>query len=188
MKTLPILIALLWSSLTARADETIHVTGKAPRWTPAKSVQGVGKPLPYSDEAVLSDAWTRAWLVLEVNEQGVVERMKFLKRPGFDLDGIAIATAFAMTFTPARDQYDRPMRSHVIWPLEWPSAGWLVARNGIYSAQHLVDVWGNPLENNVPCAGSGPLQMDSIHPVYRDCSQPDLSKANTLPWIERPKK
>jgi len=35
----------------------------------------------------------------------------------------------------------------------------------------------------VPCAGSGPWQMDSIHPVYKDCSQPDLAKAAAEPWI-----
>ena len=37
----------------------------------------------------------------------------------------------------------------------------------------------------VPCAGSGPLNLDGRNRSYRDCSQPDLSAAPALPWITR---
>ncbi|MDQ3334186.1 MAG: carboxypeptidase regulatory-like domain-containing protein [Myxococcota bacterium] len=37
----------------------------------------------------------------------------------------------------------------------------------------------------VPCAGSGPLNLDLRNRAYRDCSQPDTSVAEALPWITR---
>jgi hypothetical protein len=39
--------------------------------------------------------------------------------------------------------------------------------------------------SRVPCAGSGPLNLDLSNRAYRECSQPDLSLAPTLPWITR---
>jgi hypothetical protein len=39
--------------------------------------------------------------------------------------------------------------------------------------------------DRVPCAGSGPLNLDLRNRAYRDCSQPDLSVAEALPWITR---
>src|SRR6185295_10306027 len=44
--------------------------------------------LPYSPEAIVRDAWAKAWLILDVDETGKVARVKLLKRPGFDLDEI----------------------------------------------------------------------------------------------------
>lgn len=35
----------------------------------------------------------------------------------------------------------------------------------------------------VPCRGSGPMHMGSLHPTYRDCSEADLSKIDPVPWI-----
>ena len=37
----------------------------------------------------------------------------------------------------------------------------------------------------VPCAGSGPLNLDMRNRAYRDCSTPDLDAAPALPWITR---
>jgi hypothetical protein len=37
----------------------------------------------------------------------------------------------------------------------------------------------------VPCWGSGPLNLDLQNRAYRDCSQPDMRLAVSLPWITR---
>jgi hypothetical protein len=131
----------------------------------------------YSDEAILSDKWTKAWLLLDVSERGDVTRVKFLKRPGLDLDDVAVHHAFEQKFEPARDEQGRPARSYVVWPIEWPSYWWLQKRFGVMTR---LPKWNGmaPLTHLPPCAGSGPLALDSIDPVYRDCSKPDLSKAD----------
>jgi hypothetical protein len=38
---------------------------------------------------------------------------------------------------------------------------------------------------SVPCAGSGSLNLDHENRSYRDCSKPDLSHVDALPWITR---
>ena len=144
----------------------------------AKNYSRVKAP-PYSDGAILSDAWTRAWLLLDVDKTGVVQRMKFLKRPGYDLEPIAIAEAFKLRFEPARDARGRPTATPVIWRIEWPSHGWLIARIGTATRMP------QSLAAHVPCTGSGPLNLDSVHPTYRDCSEPELSKAASETWIVR---
>ena len=38
----------------------------------------------------------------------------------------------------------------------------------------------------VPCKGSGPMQLGSLHPTNRDCSPPpDLTKADSIPWTTK---
>lgn len=139
---------------------------------------------PYSDRAILSDAWTKAWLLIDLDERGKILRFKFLKRPGYDLERIAIAEVRRLRFEPARDHTGRPMRSLVVWPIEWPSAWWLSTFVGTRSAMpKLVGFPPRRQDHNVPCAGSGPLNLSSIHPAYKDCSRPDLSKAASEPWI-----
>ena len=133
---------------------------------------------PYSDRAALGDYWARAWLLLEVDERGIVLRVRFLKRPGYDLDEIAVKFAFAMTFEPARDEYGTPRASHVVLPLEWPSYGWL--------SSHFGNVTRWPRTAFPPCAGKGPKNLDDSDPVYRDCSVPVLSHSDAAdPWILR---
>ncbi|HEV7559585.1 MAG TPA: carboxypeptidase regulatory-like domain-containing protein [Kofleriaceae bacterium] len=133
---------------------------------------------PYSDRAALGDYWVRAWLLLEVDEHGTVLRVRFLKRPGYDLDEIAVKFAFAMKFEPARDEYGTPRASHVVLPLEWPSYGWL--------SSHFGNVMRWPRTSFPPCAGNGPKNLDDSDPVYRDCSVPLLSHSDaTDPWIQR---
>lgn len=39
--------------------------------------------------------------------------------------------------------------------------------------------------SRVPCAGSGPLNLDLRNRAYRDCSGPNLDGADRLPWITR---
>ena len=138
---------------------------------------------PYSDEAILSDTWAKAWLVLDVDDTGSVTRVKFLTRPGHGLDEIAVTQALKTKFDPARDAHDHPIRSLVVWPIEWPSYGWMRDRVGL--ALRLPDPQMDDVDiTRVPCRGSGPMRVGSMHPTYRDCSVPDLSKMNSEPWIE----
>jgi hypothetical protein len=167
--------------------EVIVLEGRAPPSTPPKPTNFVRqKAPPYSDRAILSDAWTKAWLLLEIDERGVVTRFKFLKRPGYDLDEIATSEAFRLRFKPARDGAGRPMRSTMLWEIEWPSAYWLTTFVGTRSAMpKIVGFPGRRQDAKVPCRGSGPLNLGSVRPTYKDCSKPDLTKIDSAPWVER---
>jgi hypothetical protein len=208
--------------LDTEGGEVIKIEDKK-RPQPAvkpKPRQDPRQSLPYSDESVERDAWARAWLLLDVDEAGRVTRLKLLKKPGFDLDEIAIREAFKLRFDPARDAQGRPMKTYVLWTMEWPSWGWLVQGNGTALRKpadaevqsHAQNIrtgvtgqdrvlnestpiggnWSRPLASavafphalsRVPCAGSGPLNLDLNNRAYRDCSQADLSVAEALPWI-----
>jgi hypothetical protein len=146
---------------------------------------------PYSDAAALGDTWSRAWLLLDVNDHGVVDRLKFLKRPGHDLDDIAVKYAFDLRFDPARDGRGVPTRSYVVWPLEWPALGWLLSRQSlairlpqfpeVVQAPHGIFVDMYP-----PCQGEQGLPLSSLYPMLRDCSVPDLSRGDASePWLVR---
>ena len=158
---------------------------------------------PYSDAAVARDAWARAWLVLDIDETGKVVRVKLLRRPGFDLDDIAVKEAMKLRFEPALDENKKPMRTQMLWSMEWPSHGWLIEHNGTATRLPVEAYVINPLLRGfggegqpaapptgasalarVPCAGSGPLNLDLRYPVYRDCSRPDLERASILPWLD----
>jgi hypothetical protein len=113
-------------------------------------------------------------------------RLKYLKRPGWDLDDIAKSEAFKLHFAPALDGAGKPMRSNLVWEIEWPSAWWLSAFVGTRSA--MPKVVGYPprrQDAHVPCRGSGPLNLGSVRPTYKDCSKPDLSKIETEAWVTR---
>jgi hypothetical protein len=208
--------------LDTQGGEVIKIEDKK-RPQPAqkpKPTKDTRMSLPYSDESIERDAWARAWLLLDVDERGRVTRLKLLKKPGFDLDAIAIKEAFALQFDPARDAQGRPMKTYVLWTMEWPSWGWLVQGNGttvrrprdvdeMHALGHnltgldgtesvrgeqvrIGGNWAKPLATatsfphalaRVPCAGSGPLNLDLRNRAYRDCSEPDLRDAEALPWI-----
>jgi hypothetical protein len=170
--------------------EVIVIEGSPPppkvKAKPKKRYFGTGdkwdniflRPAPeYSDSAIEHDAWEVAWMLLDIDESGRVTRTKFLKHPGHDLEKIAVRTALALQFEPAIAQDGKPARSYVIWPIEWPSYWWLVSRTGLAT--------GIPDTSHVPCRGSGPLHLNSAHPVYRDCAPPDLHLANTEAWQTR---
>lgn len=151
----------------------LHVATKAP---------------PYSDRAVLEDAWTRAWLLLDVDERGTVTRLKLLNKPGYDLEDIAIAQGFALSFKPGRDERDRPVRTLLVWPIEWVANSWLLTigtgmRSRMPAKSRLTDASSAAY---VPCKGSGPWKMTAVWHGYRDCSRPDLSKVSSAPWILPP--
>lgn len=184
--------------------EIIRIIDSKPPTVPPKLSKDV--PMitpPYSEEAVERDAWARAWLLLDVDEKGRVVRVKLLKRPGFDLDEIAVKEAMKLRFEPALDEHKKPMRTQMMWSMEWPSHGWLVEHNGTASRLPVEAYTINPLLrgfggegqpaapptgasalSRVPCAGSGPLNLDLRYPVYRDCSKPNLERASELPWLD----
>src|SRR5204862_2400561 len=103
----------------------------------------------------------------------------------FDLDEIAVKEAMKLHFQPALDEKGKPMRTQMFWAMEWPSHGWLVEHNGTatrmpvesYALDPFMSGFGgllNPAAPNpeasalrhVPCAGSGPLNLDLRDPVY----------------------
>lgn len=143
------------------------------------------KTLPYSDRAILSNAWTRAWLLLDINETGVVSRFKFMKKPGYDLEKIAANEVRRLRFAPARDATGKPMAVLLVWQMDWPAAGWLLSAHGNLTRMPKLIKPGRAEDDHVPCAGSGPMHLESVRATYKDCSQPDLSKAVTEPWISR---
>lgn len=184
-----VFLALFTHVLLAGAGEVIIIDDVLPPPVPAKAKNHVeSKAPPYSDAAILSNAWTRAWLMLDIDEAGTVTRAKFLKRPGYDLESIAVAEVFKLTFTPARDASNRPVKTIVIWGIDWPSADWLVRVTGTRSAMPKYTYAGIPPrrfridELTVRCRGTGP----SMTLTYRDCSRPDLNQAQHEAWIDRP--
>jgi hypothetical protein len=184
--------------------EVIRIIDSKPPTVPPKLSKDIPHVTPpYSKEAVVRDAWARAWLLLDIDESGKVVRVKLLRRPGFDLDEIAVKEAMKLRFQPALDEHRKPMRAQILWSMEWPSHGWLVEHNGTAARlpveAYVVDPLmrgfggeGQPVApptgasalSRVPCAGSGPLNLDLVYPVYRDCSKPDLSRASFLPWLD----
>ena len=191
------LIGVLAVATSARADdkpnvqrgEVIVIEDSPPPVVAPKPTNF--KPMkapPYSDEAMLTDIWTKAWMLLDVSETGVVTRFKFLKKPGADLERIAATEVWKLRFEPARDAQGKPMRTQILWEIEWPSAWWLVTFTGVTSGMPpIVGFPPRSLADSVPCRGSGPLNLGSVHPTYRDCSRPDLTKAATATWVDAPR-
>jgi hypothetical protein len=160
--------------------ETIIIHGTAPPKVLPKAKKRYGRIAPaYSDYAIEHDKWAKAWLLLDIDERGSVTRVKLLKKPGYDLDQIAIDRGFSMRFDPAQDANGNAMKSQLVTPIEWPAYWWLIAREG------LATKIPESIEF-VPCEGSGPMHMGSIHPAYRDCSPPPaLDQLDSYPWIEK---
>jgi hypothetical protein len=191
MRSTLILVALIASS-TVLANpapgpqlkvrgETIVIEGHAPPKVQPKPVKNYFRIAPaYSDYAIEHDKWGKAYVLLDISDRGTVMRVKLLKHPGYDLDQIAIDTAFKLRFTPAQDATGHAIASSVIWPIEWPAYWWMVDIFGL--ATRVPDE-----VVKVPCRGSGPIHLDSIHPVYRDCGTFPVSALETEPWIEAPK-
>ncbi len=144
------------------------------------------KAPPYSDRAVLSNAWTRAWFLLDIDARGNITRMKWLKRPGYDLEDIAVNQVKKLTFDPARNSKGQAIRSYIVWGVEWPSAWWLQQIHGTRAGMPH-EVWGWPPrreDDYVPCKDAGkPLHMGSFAKAYKDCSKPDLSVAARERWF-----
>src|SRR6185436_4997269 len=79
-------------------------------------------------------------------------------------------------------------REHLARILAHPAfaAGWLQAYQMMTRIPPLERdplLPGGPSLAQVPCAGSGPMNLGSVYPTYRDCSRPDVSQVNSLPWV-----
>jgi hypothetical protein len=190
-----LITVFMFITVSAHAGEVIDIHDYIPpKVMPKPTAHFDPMALPaYSDEAALDDVWVRAWLLLDIDAHGQVVRFKFLNRPGYGLEPIAANEAFELSFAPARDNHDKPTETLVVWRIEWPSYWWL---SDLF---HSVKRWPEPQRKIslaysanispamfVPCRGSGPLNLSSVHPVYRDCSAPDMTKVDVAPWIERP--
>lgn len=194
MHPVTLVLALSLASAVASADsrttipngEVIVITD---RFTPAvkpkpKNWSREQAP-PYSDRAIVSDAWTKAHLLLDINEQGRVTRFKWLKRPGFDLEPIAVEQITRLRFEPARDAKGAAIKSYNTWEIEWPSVGWLVTFIG--TRTRMPPLRGFPprrMDVSVPCKDHGePMQLSSRYPVLRDCSKPELARSANEAWV-----
>ena len=172
------------------AGEIIEIHGQRPLQYAKPKSDPLAIP-PYSDQAALGDTWSRAWLLLYVDDHGVVSRIKFLERPGHDLDEIAVKHAFGLRFDPARDGHGAPVASYIVWPLEWPALGWLQSRQALANRLPVFPdtvqlAHGLFMDSYPPCAGEEGLDLGAIHPMARDCSIPDLSRADASePWLVR---
>src|SRR3954470_16378753 len=69
-------------------EETIHVDQKIVR-PRMPMLRDRGLIPPYSDEARMGNVWVISYVWLDIDETGTVQRVKFIKRPGHDLDQIA---------------------------------------------------------------------------------------------------
>jgi hypothetical protein len=155
---------------------TVHEKVVAPpAVAPVATRRSENRVMPYSNDAILTNDWSVAWLLLDVDTAGRVESFRFLNRPGHGLEDIAKTQAFRLSFTPARDGAGHAVPTRVLWKLEWPPY-W--RKDLVVEGTYLTGMKGAP-----PCRGSGPLRFDSAHPVYRDCSRPDYAAARTADLI-----
>ena len=193
--------ALLLATAPAAADPPRDQTGEViiihdhvkPKRLPRSTNYPVYKLPPYSNKAILADAWTRTWLLLDISDSGEVRRFKWLKRPGYDLEKLTEAEVWKLRFDPARDDHDRPIPLNAIWMFEWPSVGWLNvihdttrSRAPSQPAKTMAPFSGDPYWY-IPCTGQSTVNFDSKYPVTRDCSTPDLSQAEHEAWVVRPR-
>jgi hypothetical protein len=158
---------------TSAGSDVIEIHEAIPPAVAAKPRKSPALIPPYSDTAIDADHWTRAWLLLDVSERGVVTRVKLLNEPGHDLDEIAVRHALALRFEPAQNRARRPVRTMVLWTFEWPAYWWM--RRGKFSLSRLpVGI------ESVPCR-----KADKPAAWDRDCSKPAISRAVKQPWIAK---
>lgn len=136
---------------------------------------------PYSEAAKDKDVWTRAWLLLDIDTSGNVTRLKLLKKPGFDLDPIAMREGLALKFDPALDQIGKPVRALVMWVFDWPQYSWLKGRHAWDGTLSRSDRLPEASQK-IMCRGSGPPKD-----VMRDCSTPEKRAIFNAPWQGQPR-
>jgi hypothetical protein len=152
-------------------EEVIAIRETLPPAVAARPVSTAVTIPDYTDAAIDRDVWTRAWLLLDIDDTGAVRRLKFLKRAGYGLDTIALREGFRLHFEPARDRAARPMESLMLYSFEWPSHAWLVG-HGESAYRMPADVI------EMPCQKPGETHAD-----YRDCSKPDPRLSLYESWI-----
>lgn len=162
---------LLGVSTTVDGHEAVELYDVMPPPVKPRLLSAPNAIPAYSQQAIDTDAWAKAWLLLDVSATGTVTRVKLLTDPGHDLTAIAIRAAFDLRFAPARDLAGHPVPDLMLWSFEWPSYGWL-------SHHDLDHVRLPPEVASVPCLGSAPARS-----VYRNCAAPDMASALSRPWI-----
>lgn len=170
----------------ARAETITLESIKTPKVMPQPRDSWVAfRAPPYSDAAILSDAWTRAWLLLDVDEHGKVSRLKVLNHVGYDLEPIAIAEGFKVEFSPGKDDQNRPVPTLVVWPIEWPANSWLLQfGSGVRTRMPQYSfMTARNSAGYVPCQGDGPWMMTALFRGYRDCSRANLKAVETEAWV-----
>jgi hypothetical protein len=185
------------AKIDSGSGETIVVKDKiVPKVMPKAKNYAASKAPPYSEKVILADTWTRAWLLLDIDERGDVTRFKWLKRPGYDLEKLTTAEVWKIKFEPAIGPDGKPMRVRMVWKFEWPAVGWLNLMNDAtrsYSPSGVTFIQGDkasdfrahhPFEY-IPCTGESTANLDSYYPITRDCSTYDLKTADTEQWIVR---
>ena len=161
------------ATVTEGGMEAIEIREQIPPAVQPKSLTPLDTVLDYSDTAADKNTWTRAWLMLHVNDAGKVVRVKLLNKPGLDLDAIAIREAFKVKFEPARDLSNKKIPAMVVWTWEWPAYYWML--------DHKRNIHRLPPEVvRVMCRGAGAAR------VLRDCSKPTIANAVSQAWIAAP--
>ena len=160
--------------VTTEVDNVIESHEAIPPRSMPKATTPVDRVLDYSDSAMDADKWTRAWLLLDVDERGRVDRIKLLNAPGFDLDALAIKAGFEVEFEPARDAAGNAVKAAVLWTFEWP-AYWFMRKTAgtMYRLPEIA--------TEVGCT---PTRANAGY--YRDCTPPDLAHLADRAWIDRP--
>lgn len=126
-------IARVNGRLPVQSDETIVIRDRGlAREAVALNFNRRETP-PYSEEAKTRNVWVKSWLLLDVSARGQVTRVKFLNRPGYGLDDIALDQAFKLRFRPSLDVDGKPMSTLVLWAVEWPAYRWLIDMTGLAS-------------------------------------------------------
>lgn len=155
-------------------EEVLLIEETVPPKVMPQNLRSVRQVLPYSDEAREANVWLKAWLILEVDERGAVQRAKLIHRPGYGLDELALAAAFRERFSPAQDHQGRAVSTMMLWSYEWPAYWWMSEH-----ARKLDELPGEVAE--VGCR----TEPQSTH--LRDCTPPDLGRGYFLPWQEPPR-
>ncbi|HKA88985.1 MAG TPA: carboxypeptidase regulatory-like domain-containing protein [Haliangiales bacterium] len=166
--------------LTVSFDDTTEVIRIKERVAPSK--RRAPEPVerytrltpPYSDELIDANDWAVVWLLLHIDARGTVQRVDVLKSPRhYKLDDLVTKHVMKFKFKPGLDDEGRPAPYELAYKLEY--------------VPFWSTLFGGP--ENPPCAGTGPLNLDSIMPVYRDCEPPpgyDLPKLEQRRWSRFP--
>jgi len=143
------------------SPEVVHIKEHLPPPSKRRApepVERYSRLVPtYSDALIDANDWAIVWLLLHVDERGSVARVDVLKSPPrYRLDDLAVKHVQRFKFKPGLDDDGKPVPYTVVYKLEYVPYWSLV--------------FGGP--TNPPCAGSGPMNLDSSMPVYRDCEPP----------------
>ncbi|HEY1551828.1 MAG TPA: carboxypeptidase-like regulatory domain-containing protein [Kofleriaceae bacterium] len=155
--------------------ETVDIREREVPTTPPKLKHRPKRPA-YSDAASDRNAWIRAWLLLDIDASGGVVGLKLLDRPGYDLDAVAIASGFALDFEPARDRENHPVRTQMLWVIDWPPFWWVIDQGASVTAQIPDAAW------SLPCRDEHGVEPTHVE---RSCARPTIANALALPWIKR---